>query len=169
MSSGSNGIRDGGSDDCSFFDDDIVKLILQRENHKNPSFFFSRSVCPDDFRVSRLAVDDLHESLLVNAIDFKCVFLDDLHEILMMISINVLIVEFYRTLKSEVEELKELDQEREKYYELKCSEMNEFMQNVERFRSDNRLKVQNPRDQVKELSSTFEEIHNKNNYLRNTN
>ncbi|KAG2289391.1 hypothetical protein Bca52824_048995 [Brassica carinata] len=67
-----------------------------------------------------------------------------------MISINVLIVEFYRTLKSEVEELKELDQEREKYYELKCSEMNEFMQNVERFRSDNRLKVQNPRDQVKE-------------------
>ena len=69
----------------------------------------------------------------------------------MMISINVLIVEFYRTLKSEVEELKELDQEREKYYELKCSEMNEFMQNVERFRSDNRLKVQNLRDQVKEV------------------
>ncbi|KAF3570013.1 hypothetical protein F2Q69_00062759 [Brassica cretica] len=57
----------------------------------------------------------------------------------------------YRTLKSEVEELKELDQEREKYYELKCSEMNEFMQNVERFRSDNLLKVQNLRDQVKEV------------------
>ncbi|KAF3541468.1 hypothetical protein F2Q69_00021288 [Brassica cretica] len=29
--------------------------------------FFSRSVRPDDFRVSRLAVDDLHGSLLVNA------------------------------------------------------------------------------------------------------
>ncbi|CAN6996152.1 unnamed protein product [Brassica rapa subsp. trilocularis] len=74
-----------------------------------------------------------------------------------------------RTLKGEVEELKELDQEREKYYELKCSEMNEFMQNVERFRSEKRLQVKNLRDHVKELSSTFEEIHNKNNYLRNTN
>ncbi|WZZ85940.1 hypothetical protein YC2023_114519 [Brassica napus] len=29
--------------------------------------FFSRSIRPDDFRVSRLAVDDLHGSLLVNA------------------------------------------------------------------------------------------------------
>ncbi|KAG2326797.1 hypothetical protein Bca52824_009525 [Brassica carinata] len=74
-----------------------------------------------------------------------------------------------RTLKSEVEELKELDQEREKYYKLRCSEMNEFVQNVERFRLDNRLQVENLRDQVKELNSTFEGIHNKNNYLRNTN
>ncbi|CAN7104006.1 unnamed protein product, partial [Brassica rapa subsp. narinosa] len=78
-------------------------------------------------------------------------------------------VQQLRTLKSEVEELKELDQEREKYYELKCSEMNEFMQNVKRFRSEKRLQVKNLRDHVKELSSTFEEIHNKNNYLRNTN
>ncbi|CAF2095591.1 unnamed protein product [Brassica napus] len=78
-------------------------------------------------------------------------------------------VQQLRTLKGEVEELKELDQEREKYYELKCSEMNEFMQNVERFRSEKRLQVKNLRDHVKELSSTFEEIHNKNNYLRNTN
>ena len=68
-----------------------------------------------------------------------------------MISISVLSAEIYRTLKSEVEELKELDQEREKYYELKCSEMNEFMQNVERFRSEKRLQVENLRDQVKEV------------------
>ncbi|KAJ0240069.1 Cytomegalovirus UL139 protein [Hirschfeldia incana] len=78
-------------------------------------------------------------------------------------------VQQLRTLKSEVEELKELDQEREKYYKLKCSEMNEFMQGVDRFRSANRLQIDNLRNQVKELSSTFEEIHNKNNYLRNTN
>ncbi|KAF3560244.1 hypothetical protein F2Q69_00011311 [Brassica cretica] len=71
--------------------------------------------------------------------------------------------------ENEVEELKELDQERDKYYKLKCSEMNEFMQNVERFRSENRLQVKNLSDQVKESSSTFEELHNKNNYLRNTN
>ena len=69
----------------------------------------------------------------------------------MMISINVSIAEFYGTLKNEVEELKELDQERDKYYKLKCSEMNEFMQNVERFRSENRLQVKNLRDQVKEV------------------
>uniref|UniRef100_M4CMH1 Uncharacterized protein n=1 Tax=Brassica campestris TaxID=3711 RepID=M4CMH1_BRACM len=60
-------------------------------------------------------------------------------------------VQQLRTLKSEVEELKELDQEREKYYELKCSEMNEFMQNVERFRSEKRLQVKNLRDHVKEV------------------
>lgn len=57
-----------------------------------------------------------------------------------------------RLLKSEVEELKELDEERDKYYKLKCSEMNEFMQNVERFRSENRLQVENLRNRVMEVS-----------------
>ncbi|KAL0721110.1 hypothetical protein Bca4012_035709 [Brassica carinata] len=90
--------------------------------------------------------------------------------LIVIMSINVLIAGIiYRTLKSEVEELKELDQERKKYYKLRCSEMNEFVQNVERFRSDYRLQIENLRNQVKELSSTFEGIHNKNNYLRNTN
>ncbi|KAF8110187.1 hypothetical protein N665_0086s0027 [Sinapis alba] len=60
-----------------------------------------------------------------------------------------------RTLKSEVEELKELDQEREKYYKLRCSEMNEFMQNVERFRSENWLQVENLRNRVKEVNHMF--------------
>ncbi|CAA7029476.1 unnamed protein product [Microthlaspi erraticum] len=74
-----------------------------------------------------------------------------------------------RTLKSEVDELRELDQERDKYYTVKYSEMNEFMQNVHSFRSEKRLQVENLRNQVKELSLTFEEYHKKNNYLRNTN
>ncbi|ESQ52057.1 hypothetical protein EUTSA_v10017344mg [Eutrema salsugineum] len=74
-----------------------------------------------------------------------------------------------RTLKSEVEELKELDEERDKYYKLKCSEMNEFMQSVERFRSENRLQVENLRNQIKELSSAFVENNGKNNYLKNIN
>ncbi|KAG2309034.1 hypothetical protein Bca52824_028782 [Brassica carinata] len=71
-----------------------------------------------------------------------------------------------RTLMSEAEELKELDEERDKYYKLKCSEMNEFMRHVERFRSENRAQVENLRYRVKERSSTFNEIHEKNNYLR---
>jgi len=58
-----------------------------------------------------------------------------------------------RTLKIEVEELKELDEEREKYYKVKCSEMNEFMQNVERFRSENRLQIENLRNRIKEVKS----------------
>ncbi|VVB02067.1 unnamed protein product [Arabis nemorensis] len=78
-------------------------------------------------------------------------------------------VQQLRSLKSEVEELKELDQERDKYYKLKCSEMNEFMQNVDRFRSENWFQVENLRNRVKELSSTFKEFHEKNNYLKNTN
>ncbi|XP_013633372.1 PREDICTED: uncharacterized protein LOC106339102 [Brassica oleracea var. oleracea] len=73
-----------------------------------------------------------------------------------------------RTLKSEVEELEELDEERDKYYKLKRSEMNEFVQNVERFRSENRVQVESLRRRVKELSSTFDQVHKKNNYLRNT-
>ncbi|CAA0374610.1 unnamed protein product [Arabidopsis thaliana] len=74
-----------------------------------------------------------------------------------------------RTLKIEVEELKELDEEREKYYKVKCSEMNEFMQNVERFRSENRLQIENLRNRIKELNSRFEESHQKNIYLQNIN
>lgn len=57
-----------------------------------------------------------------------------------------------RTLKSEVEQLKELDEERDKYYKLKCSDMNEFMQNVEKFRSENRLQVESLRNRIKEVS-----------------
>ncbi|KFK36360.1 hypothetical protein AALP_AA4G113300 [Arabis alpina] len=66
-------------------------------------------------------------------------------------------VQQLRTLKSEVEELKELDKERDKYYKLKCSEMNEFMQNVEKFLSEKRLQVENLRERIKELSSTFKD------------
>ncbi|CAH2059403.1 unnamed protein product [Thlaspi arvense] len=58
-----------------------------------------------------------------------------------------------RTLKSEIQELKELDEEREKYYKLKCSEMKEFIQNVERFRSENRFQVENLRNQIKEVNA----------------
>ncbi|XP_022556466.1 uncharacterized protein LOC106432787 [Brassica napus] len=65
-------------------------------------------------------------------------------------------------------ETEELDEERDKYYKLKRSEMNEFVQNVERFRSENRVQVESLRRRVKELSSTFDQIHEKNNYLRNT-
>ncbi|CAF1818697.1 hypothetical protein HID58_059161 [Brassica napus] len=171
MSSGSNEIRDGGSDDCSFFDDDIVKLILQRENHKNPNCFRPRkSLGRHWLQVEKSQILALKHAS-IQSIERQCLMLDQkiATEIVMMISINVSIAEFYGTLKNEVEELKELDQERDKYYKLKCSEMNEFMQNVERFRSENRLQVKNLRDQVKESSSTFEELHNKNNYLRNTN
>ncbi|XP_010504921.1 PREDICTED: uncharacterized protein LOC104781849 [Camelina sativa] len=73
-----------------------------------------------------------------------------------------------RTLKSEVEELKELDEEREKYYMVKRLETNEFMQTVERFRSENRFQIENLRNRIRELKSAFEEIHEKNSYLQNT-
>ncbi|CAN6843426.1 unnamed protein product [Brassica oleracea] len=50
---------------------------------------------------------------------------------------------------------RELDEERDKYYKLKRSEMNEFVQNVERFRSENRVQVESLRRRVKETSGGF--------------
>ncbi|CAN8285149.1 unnamed protein product [Cochlearia groenlandica] len=74
----------------------------------------------------------------------------------------------FRMMKSEVEELRELDEEREKYYEMKCSEMNEFMASVVKFRSENRLHVESLRNRINELSLMFKEINGKNNYMKNT-
>ncbi|CAN6832960.1 unnamed protein product [Brassica oleracea] len=101
MSSGSNGIRDGGSDDCSFFDDDIVKLILQRENHKNPSFWN----CIGRRWTGRRCTGAIAKQLGISRYCWFPIMVLGFW-LVMMMSINVLIFEYYRTLKSKVEELK---------------------------------------------------------------
>ncbi|XP_039065046.1 centromere protein F [Hibiscus syriacus] len=70
-----------------------------------------------------------------------------------------------KDLKSEIEELEEVEKERDKFYELKISEINEFRQNVERYSMETRNRVQELRNCVKELMSTFMELQGHNGYM----
>ncbi|KAM1213243.1 hypothetical protein ACFX13_004778 [Malus domestica] len=68
------------------------------------------------------------------------------------ISIRFTSVEDLRVLKSEVEELEELEKEKKSFYELKGFEMKEFKQNVVRFALECQMQVQilkNGIDEVK--------------------
>ncbi|MBA0663563.1 hypothetical protein Goklo_003672, partial [Gossypium klotzschianum] len=70
-----------------------------------------------------------------------------------------------RAVKSEIEELEEVEKERDKFYELKISEMNEFRENVKRFLTETRTRVQELRNSVNELKSTFMELPGNNGYM----
>lgn len=55
-------------------------------------------------------------------------------------------------MKSEIEELEEVEKERDQFYELKISEMNEFRENVKRFLTVTRTRVQELRNSVNEVN-----------------
>lgn len=57
----------------------------------------------------------------------------------------------FRVLKSEVEELEELEKEKNVFYELKGSEMKEFKQNVERFAWECQLQIENLKKGINEV------------------
>ena len=57
-----------------------------------------------------------------------------------------------RVLKSEIEELEEVEKEKDKFYESKSSEINEFRENVERFLMESRIRVQELRNSVNEVN-----------------
>ena len=59
----------------------------------------------------------------------------------------------FRVLKSEVEELEELEKERDRFYELKIYEMKEFKENVEKFVVECQMRVEELRNTVKEVMS----------------
>ncbi|XP_008225489.1 PREDICTED: myosin-9 [Prunus mume] len=60
-----------------------------------------------------------------------------------------------RVLKSEVEELEDLEKEKNRFYELKGSEMKEFKQNVERFAFECQMQVQDLKKGINEIQSSF--------------
>ncbi|KAK8664569.1 hypothetical protein V6N13_084353 [Hibiscus sabdariffa] len=70
-----------------------------------------------------------------------------------------------KDLKGEIEELEEVEKEREKFYELKSSEINEFRKNAERFFMETRNRVQELRNYVNEMKSTFMELQGNNGYM----
>ncbi|KAL4387842.1 hypothetical protein GQ457_09G003810 [Hibiscus cannabinus] len=70
-----------------------------------------------------------------------------------------------KDLKSEIEELEEVEKEREKFYGLKSSEINEFRENAERFFMETRNRVQELRNYVNEMKSTFMELQGNNGYM----
>ncbi|XVF27318.1 hypothetical protein REPUB_Repub14bG0096800 [Reevesia pubescens] len=73
-----------------------------------------------------------------------------------------------KVLKSEIEELEEVEKEKDKFYESKSSEINEFRENVERFLMESRIQVQELRNCVNELKSTFMELQGNNEYMNNS-
>ncbi|XP_050235330.1 uncharacterized protein LOC126683466 [Mercurialis annua] len=73
-----------------------------------------------------------------------------------------------RVLKSEVEEVEELEKEKERFYEIKCDEMKEFQKNVEEFVLKYRIQVYELRNKVNELKGTFNDLQGKNGHLSNS-
>ncbi|MBA0627881.1 hypothetical protein Godav_022682 [Gossypium davidsonii] len=55
--------------------------------------------------------------------------------------------------------------ERDKFYELKISKMNEFTENVKRFLTETQTRVQELGNSVNELKSTFMELPGNNGYM----
>jgi hypothetical protein len=62
-------------------------------------------------------------------------------------------------LKSEVEELGELEKERDRFYELKSCEMKEFKENVENFVAECQMCVEGLRNGIKEVMSKAINLH----------
>ncbi|XP_034698469.1 uncharacterized protein LOC117924029 [Vitis riparia] len=73
-----------------------------------------------------------------------------------------------RVLKSEVCELEELENEKERFYGLKESEMKEFNAQVERFVLECRQQVEELRNRLNELKLRFMDPQGKNRYLDNS-
>jgi archaellum component FlaC len=59
----------------------------------------------------------------------------------------------FRVLKSEVEELGELEKERDMFYELRSCEMKDFRENVEKFVVECRMRVEELRSRIKEVKN----------------
>ncbi|XP_044462453.1 uncharacterized protein LOC123193496 [Mangifera indica] len=77
-------------------------------------------------------------------------------------------VERLRVLKNQVEEMETMEKEKEKYYELKETEMKEFRKNVENFVEEYRLQVEDLRNKINKLNFTFKELQGNNGHLSNS-
>ncbi|KAK3016278.1 hypothetical protein RJ639_007350, partial [Escallonia herrerae] len=73
-----------------------------------------------------------------------------------------------RVLKSEVDELEELDEEKDKYFASKTREMEEFRMQVEKFGGECRRSVEELRNLVMELRSSFIELQGKSGCSNNS-
>ncbi|PRQ29470.1 putative herpesvirus UL139, cytomegalovirus [Rosa chinensis] len=76
-------------------------------------------------------------------------------------------LEKLRVLKSEVEELEGLEKERNRFYEVKGAEMKEFKQNVESFAWECQLQIENLKNGINEVKSSFVEFQGSDNCTSN--
>ncbi|XP_041026796.1 uncharacterized protein LOC121266987 isoform X1 [Juglans microcarpa x Juglans regia] len=73
-----------------------------------------------------------------------------------------------RILRREVEELGELEKERDKFYELKICEMKEFSESVKKFLVECRMCIEELRNCKKEQQSTITNLQGNNKYFSNS-
>ncbi|KAM7500682.1 hypothetical protein LguiA_025096 [Lonicera macranthoides] len=74
----------------------------------------------------------------------------------------------FRVLKTEVEELEELEKEKQRYFGSKTHEMEEFRARVKDFTAECHTRVEELRNCMKELKSTFTELKGNIGYSNNT-
>ncbi|XP_052183692.1 uncharacterized protein LOC127795821 [Diospyros lotus] len=73
-----------------------------------------------------------------------------------------------RVLKNEVEELEQMEKEKEWFYDSKRRQIEEFHGQVENFVVDYQIQVQKLRNKVSELKSSFMEIPRNSGYVNNS-
>ncbi|XP_020540200.2 uncharacterized protein LOC105647210 isoform X2 [Jatropha curcas] len=69
---------------------------------------------------------------------------------------------------SEIEELEQTEKEKEKFYELKRNEMKKFREDLEKFVTESKMKVNDLKNIVNELNSTFIKLQGNNGHLSNS-
>nr|GLL30191.1 spindle assembly abnormal protein 6 homolog isoform X1 [Ipomoea trifida] len=73
-----------------------------------------------------------------------------------------------RYLKNEVEELEELEKEKQKYYASESKEMDEFMEQVENFALECQVQIEELRSHANELKLIFSELKGNINHSNNS-
>ncbi|CAH1419350.1 unnamed protein product [Lactuca virosa] len=76
-------------------------------------------------------------------------------------------IQQFRLLKSEVENLEGLDKEKDKYYALKAREIDNFRARTEVFATESQMRVDELRNCVNELQSSFIQLQHSAGYSNN--
>ncbi|CAK7350204.1 unnamed protein product [Dovyalis caffra] len=74
----------------------------------------------------------------------------------------------FRVFKSEVEEMEEMEKEKERFYQVKGLEMKAFSENADKFIKESRIQVKELRNRVNELNSNFIKLQGNNGFLNNS-
>ncbi|XP_076896663.1 uncharacterized protein LOC143549699 [Bidens hawaiensis] len=77
-------------------------------------------------------------------------------------------IQQFRVLKSEVEDLEELEKEKDKYFGLKAREIDEFRVQSEIFATECQRRVEESRNCVNELNSSFIQLQHSARYSNNS-
>ncbi|KAJ6738863.1 CYTOMEGALOVIRUS UL139 PROTEIN [Salix koriyanagi] len=76
--------------------------------------------------------------------------------------------QIFRVLKSEVEEMEEMEKEKERFYQVKGLDMKAFSENVDKFVKESRIQVKELRNRMNGLNSIFIKLQENNGLLSNS-